>query len=59
MLRARAAAAADDLGAGIERDARIVRHQFRRAGVMDVAVDILRNAAIALGDDHGVRAAPR
>ena len=56
MLRARAAAAADDLRAGIEGDAGIIRHEFGRAGVVDVAVDILRDAAIALGHDSRIRA---
>ena len=56
MIGARAATAADDPGAGIESDAGIVSHQFRRAGIVDVAIVILRNAAIALDDDVGVRA---
>ena len=54
MIGARAAAAADDLGAGVKGDAGVVRHQFRRAGIVDVAILILRDAAIALGNHGGI-----
>src|SRR4029078_8079998 len=54
VLGAGAAAAADDARAGIERNARIVGHQLGRTGVVDMTIDIWRDAAIALGDDAGV-----
>ena len=50
--RRRAAAAADDARAGIARQAGVVRHDLGRAVVADLAVVIVRQAAVALGDDH-------
>src|SRR5690242_14208136 len=48
MRGRRAAAAADDAGAGIAGEPRIVGHQFRGAGIVDVPVMIFGDAAIAL-----------
>ena len=56
MLRRRAAAAADDPRAGIDRKPRIVGHQLRRAGIVDVLAEELRNAAIRFRDEGEARA---
>ena len=56
MLGRGAAAAADDAGAGIAREADIVGHQLGRAGVVDVAAVDHRHAAVRLGDDDRVGA---
>ena len=53
VLRRRAAAAADDARAGIERKPGVDRHQLGRAVEADGAVDILRDAAIGLRHEHG------
>ncbi len=50
MVRHRAAAAADDPHAGIPRQHGIFRHQRGRAVIVDMAVVILGDAGIALGD---------
>ena len=52
VLRRGAAAAADDTHPGVKRQAGIVGHQFRRAGVVDLTVHVFRDAAVALGDQH-------
>ena len=51
MLGHGAAAATDDPHAGIARQHRIFGHQRRRAVIVDVAVVILRDPGIALGDE--------
>jgi hypothetical protein len=56
MLGRGAAAAADESRPAIARHDGVVGHQFGRAVVMDVAIDIFRDAGIALGDDR--QAAP-
>ena len=52
VLRRRAAAAADDARAGVDRKPRVVGHQLGRAGVVDVLAAELRDAAIRLGDER-------
>ena len=52
--RRRAAAAADHAGTGIAGKSGVGGHDLRRAAIVDMAVAILRNAAIALGDDDVV-----
>ena len=56
MLGHGAAAATDDPHAGIARQHRIFGHQRWRAVIVDVAVVILRDARIALGDQWPFRA---
>src|SRR5690606_4447253 len=50
VLRRGAAAAADDAGAGVARQYRVIGHDLRRAVVDDGAFAILRDPAIPLGD---------
>ena len=52
MGRHRPAAAADQPCAGVAGEPRVVGHQFRRAVVVDMAVDIFRDAGIGLGNDE-------
>ena len=55
MRGRRAAAAADDARAGVDRQARVVGHQLRRAGIVDMRAMPLRDAGIGLGDDDRLR----
>ena len=52
-----AAAAADDSRARIDREPRVIGHQLRRAGIVDMRAMPLRHAGVGLGDD--VRLRPR
>ena len=54
-----AAAAADDPRARVDREAGVDRHQFRRAGIMDMRAMPLRHAGVGLGDDDRVGRASR
>jgi hypothetical protein len=57
MLGRRAATAADDPSAGVERQARIPRHQLGRSVEAQRAIDVLRDPAIRLGNENrgGIR----
>ena len=59
MRRRRAAAAADDARAGIDRQPRVVRHQVGRSGIVDVLADELRDAAVRFGDEGDRPGSPR
>ncbi len=54
MFGRRTATAADDPGARIQGQACVFGHQLRRSVEANHAVDELWNAAVRLGDEHGV-----
>src|SRR5262249_23183417 len=51
VARRGAAAAADDAGAGVAGEAGIDRHLLGRPVVLDLTLDVVGDAAVALGDD--------
>ena len=59
VRRRGAAAAADDPRAAVAGEHGVVGHQLRRAVVVDVAVDELRDAGVALGDHRQAGCAAR
>ena len=55
MLGRRSATTADDARPGRDGQPHVLRHQLRGAGVVDLRTTELGNAAVALGDERGVR----